>query len=98
VTQGELEAQVTAMGADSFFGKTIALLGAPDERGHLQKVSPKVRFSNQRRGLKRALKPENPQIIKPWLAGALFAPGHSARDGPCTKLGSEVGFLGVEPI
>lgn len=38
VTQGELDAQVTATGADSFFGKTIALLGAPDERGHLQTV------------------------------------------------------------
>ncbi|GAQ86611.1 hypothetical protein KFL_003000045 [Klebsormidium nitens] len=42
VTQGELEAQVTATGADSFFGKTIALLGAPEERGHLQTVLNQV--------------------------------------------------------
>lgn len=38
VTQGELEAVVTAVGRNTFFGKTIALLGAPEERGHLQKV------------------------------------------------------------
>jgi magnesium-transporting ATPase (P-type) len=38
VTQGELEAVVTAVGRNTFFGKTIALLGVPDERGHLQKV------------------------------------------------------------
>lgn len=38
VTQGELEAVVTAVGRNTFFGKTIALLGAPEESGHLQKV------------------------------------------------------------
>jgi H+-transporting ATPase len=42
VTQGELEAVVTAVGPNTFFGKTIALLGAPEERGHLQKVMSKV--------------------------------------------------------
>lgn len=39
VTQGELEAVVTAVGPNTFFGKTIALLGAPEERGHLQKAN-----------------------------------------------------------
>lgn len=40
VNQGELEAVVTAVGANTFFGKTIALLGAPEQRGHLQQVLP----------------------------------------------------------
>ena len=38
VAQGELDATVTAVGAETFFGKTISLLGAPQERGHLLKV------------------------------------------------------------
>ena len=38
VSSGELDAEVTAIGADTFFGKTMALLGAPEERGHLQTV------------------------------------------------------------
>lgn len=40
VLQGELDAAVTAVGRNTFFGRTIALLGAPEERGHLQKVYP----------------------------------------------------------
>ena len=46
VTQGELEAVVTAVGRNTFFGKTIALLGAPEERGHLQKVLQGHVFAN----------------------------------------------------
>ena len=38
VAQGELDAVVTAVGSNTFFGKTISLLGAPQERGHLIKV------------------------------------------------------------
>ena len=38
VAQGELDATVTAVGAGTFFGRTISLLGAPQERGHLIKV------------------------------------------------------------
>lgn len=38
VASGELEATVTAIGASTFFGKTMALLGAPEERGHLKTV------------------------------------------------------------
>jgi hypothetical protein len=38
VSSGELDAEVTAIGTDTFFGKTMALLGAPEERGHLQTV------------------------------------------------------------
>lgn len=38
VASGEMEAEVTSIGADTFFGKTIALLGAPEEKGHLFKV------------------------------------------------------------
>ncbi len=38
VASGELEAVVTATGTDTFFGKTLALLGQPEERGHLQTV------------------------------------------------------------
>lgn len=40
VVSGELDAQVTATGVNSFFGKTMALLAVPPERGHLQQVSP----------------------------------------------------------
>ena len=40
VNQGELDAVVTAVGRNTFFGKTIALLGEPEESGHLQRVSP----------------------------------------------------------
>lgn len=37
--QGELDAIVTATGANSFFGKTMKLLGTPgNQRGHLYKV------------------------------------------------------------
>jgi H+-transporting ATPase len=39
VWQGELEARVTNIGADSFFGKTIALIEAGTDVGHLQIVS-----------------------------------------------------------
>jgi magnesium-transporting ATPase (P-type) len=45
VASGELEARVTAIGTDTFFGKTIALLGAPEEVGHLQKVRPRPCWS-----------------------------------------------------
>lgn len=38
VASGELDALVVATGADTFFGRTMALLGAPEERGHLQTV------------------------------------------------------------
>lgn len=37
---GELDAMVTATGVNSFFGKTMALLAVPPERGHLQQVRP----------------------------------------------------------
>lgn len=40
VEQGESEAIVTAVGANTFFGKTITLLSRPEEKGHLQKVKP----------------------------------------------------------
>ena len=39
VAEGELDAVVTATGRDCFFGKTMALLDASQETGHLQKVS-----------------------------------------------------------
>lgn len=42
VNQGELEAKVTAVGGNTFFGKTIALLGEPESKGHLQKVMSKM--------------------------------------------------------
>ena len=38
ITAGEGDALVTATGKNSFFGKTIALLGDDDGRGHMQKV------------------------------------------------------------
>ena len=39
VAEGELDAVVTATGRECFFGKTMALLDAPQQTGHLQKVS-----------------------------------------------------------
>ncbi|BDA48222.1 Plasma membrane ATPase 1 [Coccomyxa sp. Obi] len=42
VVQGELEAVVTATGANTFFGRTISLLNAPEGMGHLQKVLQRV--------------------------------------------------------
>lgn len=42
VAQGELEGVVTAVGVNTFFGKTMALLGRPEERGHLQTVLGRV--------------------------------------------------------
>lgn len=39
VASGEMDAIVTATGAKSFFGRTMALLDAPEERGHLYSVS-----------------------------------------------------------
>jgi magnesium-transporting ATPase (P-type) len=39
VASGELDAVVVSTGADTFFGRTMALLGAPEERGHLQTAS-----------------------------------------------------------
>lgn len=42
VAQGELDAVVASIGADTFFGKTMALLGGRKERGHLQKVLGRV--------------------------------------------------------
>lgn len=38
VAQGETEAVVTAIGGNTFFGKTVALLSEPEEVGHLRKV------------------------------------------------------------
>lgn len=38
VEQGESEALVTAVGENTFFGKTIKLLSRPEEKGHLQQV------------------------------------------------------------
>lgn len=38
VAQGELDAVVTETGASTFFGKTVALLGQAQDKGHLQKV------------------------------------------------------------
>lgn len=50
VASGEMKAEITSIGAKTFFGKTIALLGAPEEKGHLFKVpadalSSSLRFS-----------------------------------------------------
>jgi len=42
VLQGELEMVVTAIGADTFFGKTIALLSSVKEEGNIQKILQKV--------------------------------------------------------
>jgi len=42
VLQGELEMIVTAIGADTFFGKTIALLSSVKEEGNIQKILHKV--------------------------------------------------------
>lgn len=39
VEQGESEALVTAVGPNTFFGKTITLLNRPEEKGHLQQAS-----------------------------------------------------------
>lgn len=39
IEQGESEAVVTAVGGNTFFGKTITLLSRPEEKGHLQKVN-----------------------------------------------------------
>jgi magnesium-transporting ATPase (P-type) len=38
VASGELHARVAETGANTFFGKTMALLAAPEEQGHLQTV------------------------------------------------------------
>ena len=38
ITRGEAAATVTATGKDSFFGKTLTLLGTDDKPGHMQKV------------------------------------------------------------
>lgn len=38
VEQGESEAVVTAVGENTFFGKTIKLLSRPEAKGHLQEV------------------------------------------------------------
>jgi H+-transporting ATPase len=38
VAAGEMDAIVTATGKQSFFGRTMSLLDAPEERGHLYKV------------------------------------------------------------
>lgn len=42
VEHGELHARVVAIGSETFFGKTMLLLGIPEERGHLQKVLGRV--------------------------------------------------------
>lgn len=39
VEQGESEALITAVGENTFFGKTIKLLSRPEQKGHLQKVA-----------------------------------------------------------
>lgn len=39
IQEGESEAIVTAVGENTFFGKTITLLSGPEEKGHLQKAS-----------------------------------------------------------
>ena len=44
VAEGEMDAMVSAIGKECFFGKTMALLDAPQEVGHLQQVC--VHFSN----------------------------------------------------
>ena len=38
VAEGEMDAVVSAIGKECFFGKTMALLDAPQEVGHLQQV------------------------------------------------------------
>ena len=38
VAEGEMDAVVTAIGKECFFGKTMALLDAPQETGHLHQV------------------------------------------------------------
>ncbi len=38
VASGELDAKVVSTGKDTFFGKTMALLAQPQERGHLNIV------------------------------------------------------------
>lgn len=44
VEQGESEATVTAVGANTFFGRTITLLSRPEEKGHLQQVLGRVQL------------------------------------------------------
>ena len=39
VQQGEAEALITAVGPNTFFGKTISLLSREEGRGHLQQAS-----------------------------------------------------------
>ena len=38
VSEGEMDAVVTATGHDCFFGKTLALLDTPRETSHLQQA------------------------------------------------------------
>ena len=38
VQQGEFEAVVTAVGSNTFFGKTVSILAAEEGTGHLQQV------------------------------------------------------------
>lgn len=38
VEAGETDAIVSAVGANTFFGKTITLLNRPEEKGHLQQA------------------------------------------------------------
>lgn len=38
VAEGEMDAVVSAIGKECFFGKTMALLDAPQEVGHLHQV------------------------------------------------------------
>ena len=42
VASGELDAVVTSIGLETFFGKTMALLAVPQERGHLKVVLDRV--------------------------------------------------------
>lgn len=60
VAQGELEAVITETGADTFFGKTIALLGQREEPGHLQQargVRSCTAVPSASVGLRRLLQP-----------------------------------------
>ena len=42
VQQGEGEAVVTAVGPNTFFGKTITLLSKEEGKGHLQQASNRI--------------------------------------------------------
>lgn len=90
VASGELDAVVLDTGANTFFGKTMALLAQPQERGHLNIVLGEQQGTWAQHGMADWLDSLSGEagsclhVVRPWRPSSLGCGGYLS-GGPAAK-------------